>query len=263
LLNAEFDSGLIQDIVKRSGKSVWPVNRPQVLIWAMEDGVDGRQLIADPSHPIMSALLDYAGVRGLPTLLPLWDLDDQIVLNDEQLWSMDEEAIMAASARYDTTTVLMARYTQTSDGQWFTSWQFNHAGERRVYDIRTPNFADLDSAALDPLVNYLAERYAVSSVTDEQEHLQSIQVHGVQSYAAYQSVLAYLSKQPLITQLKLIGVEGDQLTLQILLAASWQQLNNAFALDRKLQPINENLSAYQLSTLGAPDAPAQYQWQGR
>ena len=263
LLSAEFDAGLIKNIIKRGGMGVWPVNRPQVLVWAIEDTLEGRQVITDPNHPVMAALLARADVRGLPTLLPLWDLDDQMLLNDEQLWAMNDEAIMAASSRYDATTVLTARYTQTSDGQWFASWQFNHAGERRVYDLRSPNFAGLAAAAVDPLVTYLAERYAVRSVTDEQEHLQRIHVHGVHSYAAYQNVLAYLSKQPLISHIKLMGVEGDQLTVQILLAASWSQLNNAFALDRKIKPLNEGLSAYQLSTLGAPDAPAQYQWQGQ
>ena len=153
MLTADFDPALVRKLSKASGLGLWPVNRPEVLLWAIAHTPEaGRQIITDPEHPLLSALLAEAERRGLPVLLPLWDLDDQFMLSASQLWQLDETALMAASARYDVTAVLAARYSQTSDGQWLASWQFQHAQEELSYEATTANSADLPAAAVAPVV---------------------------------------------------------------------------------------------------------------
>ena len=170
---------------------------------------------------------------------------------------------MAASARYDVNTVLSARYSQTSSEQWFATWQFHHADERRSYDYNTFEASELGAVGVDPLVAFLAERYAVQSVTDETEQLQVMVLNGVDNYRHYEDVLSYLLKQPLIRQVALVAVREDQLVLHILLSASWGQLSDALALDRKIRLLNPPEDLLSQSTLGAPDRPAQFQWLGR
>ena len=264
LLKADFDPGKVRQLLKESGRGVWPMNRPQALIWAIEDTPEGgRQIITDPEHPLVKALVARANTRGLPVLLPLWDLDDQILLSAEQLWTQDDEAILAASSRYDVNTVLSARYSQTSSEEWFATWQFHHADERRSYDYSTFVYSELGSVGVDPLVAFLAERYAVQSATDEGEQLQVMVLSGVDNYRHYEEVLSYLLKQPLIRQVALVAVREDQLVLHILLSASWEQLSDALALDRKIRLLNPPEDLLSQSMLGAPDRPAQFQWLGR
>lgn len=264
LLKADFDPGKVRQLLKESGQGVWPMNRPQALIWAIEDTPErGRQIITDPEHPLVKSLVARANERGLPVLLPLWDLDDQILLSEEHLWAQDEEAILAASARYDVNTVLSARYSQTSSQQWYATWQFHHAGERRSYDYNTFDASELGTVGLDPLVAFLAERYAVQSATDENEHLQVMTLSGVSDYKDYERALDYLAKQPLIQQVALVAVRDNQLVLHILLSASWAQLNDALALDRKIRLLNPPEDLQAEAMLGAPGRPAQFQWLGR
>lgn len=264
LLKADFDPGKVRRLLKDSGQGVWPSNRPQTLIWAIEDTPEnGRQIITDASNPRVAGIFERAQERGLPLLWPLWDLDDQFMLSAESLWELDDEAILAASARYDVTTVLIARYSQTSGDEWFATWQFYHAGEQRSYDFRTENPSELGAVGLDPLVTFLAERYAVQSSTDENELLQVVELQGVDSYHNYSVALDYMAKQPLIRQVSLVGVRDRELVLHILLSGTWQQLSDALALDRKVELLNPPEGAHEESTLGAPDQPAKLQWLGR
>lgn len=264
LLKADFDRSLVQGLIKSSDKGLWPTNRPEVLLWAIEHTPDqGRAVITDPQHPLIVALMDRAAQRGLPVLLPLWDLDDQIALSDDQLWRLNSQAIAAASARYDVNTVLTARYSQTSELEWLASWQFQHGDEVMQYDLSTTVDAELAVAGIDPAVNYLAERYAVYAANDESEFLQVMELQGVYDYLNYQEALAYVQRQPLISNAKLMAVKGDTLVFHIMLTGDWNQLNNALALDRKMQSLNDNLSILELAALGAPDVPALYRWQAR
>ncbi|MDZ7923514.1 MAG: DUF2066 domain-containing protein [Marinagarivorans sp.] len=262
LLQVEFDAAMVRNLLKSSGLNLWPENRPQVLVWAIEDSIDGgRQLITNPKHPIILELLAQAQLRGLPILLPLWDLDDQLLLNDEQLWSFDSESLLSASSRYDVNTILAARYTETSLGEWLGSWQLMHADVLRSYDVRSPSLTDMAVAAINPAVDLLVERYAVNTSAVDAGELKNVVVKGITNYAQYQSALAYLKKQPLISSVSLVAIKGDELHFKVSMSASWQQLNNAFALDRTLRLQTPALEPWQMSTLGTEAMPAVYQWQ--
>lgn len=260
-LKADFDAGRIRELIKSSGLTVWPENRPQVLIWAIADTPEeGRGPIIDLGHPLINGLLGRADERGLPVLLPLWDLDDQLMLPNDALWSLDDDAIMAAAARYDVNTVLAARYSQTTTGRWFANWQLHHTDQLFTYDAQTQEIASLGGAAIDPVVDYLAKRYAVSASSDESEVLQVLHLSGIHDYGAYQSALNYLARLPLIGEAKLVALRGDHMVLHVSLAGSWEQLDNALALDRKVRSVMGELDAMALSVLGSPSSPARYQW---
>jgi hypothetical protein len=263
LLRADFDPGRVRELLKDSGQGVWPANRPQVLVWAIEDTPEvGRSIIMDPTHPLIRDLIARANVRGLPVLLPLWDLDDQIALPMDKLWSFDDAAIMAASARYDITTVLSARYSQASNQTWLASWQFRHGDDRQSQDLRTSEMQDLAIAAIDPLVDFLAKRYVVKNTSDEQELLQVLELEGIEDYRHYEAALSYLARQPLIKRVKLVAARDNKLILQIVLSGNWQQFDNALALDRKMRSLTANGNP-NLSPLGSTAEPARYQWLGR
>lgn len=260
-LKADFDAGRIRELIKNSGATVWPENRPQVLIWAIADTPEeGRGSITDPEHPLIRGILSRAVDRGLPVLLPLWDLDDQLMLPNDALWSLDGEVIMAAAARYGVNTVLAARYSQTTTGRWFANWQLHHLDQRFTYDAQTSEPDSLGATAIDPVVDYLAKRYAVSASNDESEVLQVLHLSGIHDYGAYQSALNYLARLPLIGEAKLVALRSDYMVVHVSLAGSWEQLDDALALDRKLRSVMGELDAMALSVLGSSSSPARYQW---
>lgn len=264
LLKADFEPARVEQLLKQHGFSVWPANRPDVLVWLIEDTPEtGRQVVADRQHPLLQGILQRANERGVPTLLPLWDLDDQFMLPQEELWALNENAVLAASARYDVSTVLVGRYSQTSAGTWLGAWQFLHQGDAQYYEYTTQFIEELAAAAIDPLVITLAERYAVSQVGDEGEQLQVIELQGINRFDQYRQVLGYLESRPQLSKVQLVAMDQQVLRVHALLSSSWQQFNDALRLDRKLAPLDSYDQAWQWQGLGAPNKPARYQWQGQ
>ncbi len=262
LLLAEFDAAMVRNLLKDNSINLWPENRPQVLVWAIEDRIEGgRQLITNPKHPIILELLAQARGRGLPVLLPLWDLDDQLMLTDEQLWSFDSESLLAASSRYDVNTILAARYTETSSGEWLASWQLMHADDMSSYDVRSPDVTSLAASAINPVIDLLVARYAVNTSVADSGDVKNMVIKGIASYAQYQSALTYIKSQPLISSVSLVAIIGDELHFKVSMSATWQQLNDAFALDRKLRSTSTASDPWQMATLGTEAQPAVYQWQ--
>ena len=80
-------------------------------------------------------------------------------------------------------------------------------------------------------------------------------IEGVSRFAQYRAALAYLQQQPLVTAVHLVAVNGEQMQLRTALAADWQQLDQALALDHQLRPLANNLPAWQQSALGSEQAP--------
>lgn len=264
LLKADFEPKRMEELLKQHGFSVWPANRPDVLVWVVEDTLEaGRQVVTDRDHPLLQGVLARASERGVPTLLPLWDLDDQFMLPVDELWSLNENAVLAASARYDVSTVLVGRYSQTSSGTWYGAWQFLHQGEAQYYEYSTQFVDELAAAAIDPLVKTLAERYAVSKVGDEGEQLQVIELQGIERFEQYRQVLAYLESRPQLSKVQLVTMNQHTLRVHALLASSWQQFNDALRLDRKLAPLDSFDQPWQWQGLGTSDKPARYRWQGQ
>lgn len=264
LLKADFDPRRMEELLKQHGFSVWPANRPDILVWVVEDTLEGgRQVITDRGHPLLNGVLARASERGVPTLLPLWDLDDQFMLPVNELWALNENAVLAASARYDVSTVLVGRYSKTSSGTWYGAWQFLHQGEAQYYEFTTQAQNELAAAAIDPLVKTLAERYAVSGVGDEGEQLQVIELQGIERFDQYRKVLAYLESRPQLSKVQLVTMSQDTLRVHALLSSTWPQLNDALRLDRQLAPLDSFDQPWQWQGLGAPDKPARFNWQGQ
>ena len=99
-LQITFFESSVQSLLGDAGIPVWPLNRPDTLLWVVVQNEFGDRVIAGTLEGSERALLDEvheaARRRGLPLLNPLLDFTDQRALRPDQLWSLDEEAIRSA-----------------------------------------------------------------------------------------------------------------------------------------------------------------------
>ena len=189
----QYSSKLIDSLItQRANLPYWPLNRPQVLVWLVEDNEEsGRILLNDPNSEIYLGLMDAAKLCGLPLRLPLLDLEDQLALPPDRAWLMDEQAIMDASARYGVDTVLVGRYSQTSRGEWLSSWQYFHREQSDVFDQRAEKQENLGEGAVNLLAGYLRDRYSVRK-NDDNSPLLTVELLNINNFAQYSKVLNYL-----------------------------------------------------------------------
>lgn len=269
MLSLTFASSLVEKMLNQAQQPFWSVNRPTTLIWLAEDTLDGgRQILNQHSDSlIIQSLSDEAERRGLPVIYPLLDLDDQLALSAEDVWSVDEQVIARASERYDVDVILVGRYSQTSRGEVWSIWQFFHAGSSQSYDSRfvldeKNTQLSIGASALDPLANFLAQRYAISPQLEASGRL-VMQVAGVNSFGKYRRSLDYLEGLAAVSEVQLAAVRQDTMLVYLESEASIEKLLGALALDGKMQPVSTGLHAaplWQQVPRGTMENPLRFEW---
>lgn len=262
-LEMTFAPSVIEKLLRQAGVPFWPVNRPAALVWVVvDDPESGKQLVNDREDPVIQAVVQAAESRGVPLTFPLLDLDDQLALSAEDVWAMDEDAVLNASERYDADTVLVGRYTQTSTGQWWSTWQFFHRGQGQMYDARVDTAEEVGRVAIDPLADHLAGLYAVVSGGEGRSEV-LMQVDGVSDFAGYRGVLSYLNGLAVLGGAELLMVNDELLTVRAGLDGTLEQFRNVLSLDGKLQTSVDQVSssAPWISVAeGTPANPLRLRW---
>lgn len=268
-----FSPELIERLLLRQAQvRYWPTNRPQILVWLVEDNAQaGRQMlnraVEDPDgkgNPIVKALDKAALERGLPIEYPLLDLDDQLAITADKLWRMDEDSILAASQRYDAAVILLGRFSRTSKGEIWSTWQFHHAGKNQVWDSRASEIDKLAWEALSPLTDFLAERYAIVPSGQNAPDL-VLQLSGINTFKDYRQALDYLNGLAMISDVSLLEVQTGEMLLALHSEASLNKFKTAVQLDRKIKPSfqQSELPAWQQLPEGTMENPVRFSWQSR
>lgn len=262
-LEMTFAPSVIEQLLRRAQVPFWPVNRPSALVWlVVDDAESGKQLINDRQSPVVQAVVQAAESRGVPLAFPLLDLEDQLALSAEDVWTMNEDAVLNASERYGTDTVLVGRYTQTSSGLWWSTWQFFHRGQGHMYDVRAEVPEEMAQQAIDPLADYLAGLYAVTSSAEGRAEVM-MQIDGVRDFAGYRGALSYLQNLAVLSGTELLVVNGELLTVRAGLGGTLEQFRNALSLDGKLHTVATQVSpsAPWISVAeGTPANPLRLRW---
>lgn len=265
-LSMFFSASVVEQFLRRASLPFWPINRPKILVWLVEDHSEaGKQLVNDPKSAVLKSLMAAADRRGLPLSLPLLDLDDQLAMPATSLWELNEPVILAASERYGVDTVLVGRYTQTSTGQWWATWQFFHRGDSRMIDLRVDQVAEMGMPAISPLADYLASLYAIVPNVESSPQV-VMQIDGIASFGDYRGIMNYLRNLAAVTSFNLVLLADHHILLTLQLNGDLGQFNNVISLDQKLQDEATQVSpdAPWISVpRGTLDHPLRYQWVGR
>lgn len=264
-ISLAFSAPAVERLLRTNHQPFWPVNRPGVLVWLVEDSAEfGRQFVSAELAPeVVAGIESSASLRGLPLTYPLLDLQDQMNLNADQVWQLDEEAILVASQRYNADVILVGRYSTTSRGELLATWQFFHRDDTRVYDTRVAAAPELGAAALNPLADYLAGRYALVARGDERPAL-VMQLSGIDSYPKYRSALNYLDGMAATADVVLSAARQDTLLIYLGSETSVDKFVSVLALDGRMisqqQPSATDIPVWQQQPAGTVENPLRYRW---
>jgi hypothetical protein len=250
----EFAGEWVTALVIEAGVPLWTANRPAVLVWLVVDDGSGRRMLSPDSDPeLVRQLRDAFARRGVPLQLPLFDLADTAALPPAQAWSLDTQALAAASGRYNLTAVLSGRLAHLSTGAIAGDWVFFYGDERMARAVTAADEQAFlrDGAAL--VAEDMAARFAVTASADGAAGL-AMQVSGVSSYADYAAIVNWLESLELIERANVEWVRGDSLQLRLLAQADAAQLAGTIELNKRLQPVPAGPAE-------APGPQLNYQWQ--
>lgn len=240
-IDLDFADALINEMLAAADIPVWDDNRPSVLVWmAIQDASGARHMLTADSDPEMMAFMqDFAERRGVPVIFPLLDFEDRRNLSEDQVWSLDEEAIANASARYGADSVLAGRVLFTASGELVGLWQFQFQDRLDVFDGFASSTEDYLLAPLDRITSELAGYFAISPDASPRYDVR-LRIDGVADLGDYSALMDYVANLGLVESVRTTGLAGERIELLLGVLGSAQQLNELIALDRDLLPISSS-----------------------
>lgn len=260
-----FSPELIKTLFRQAQINFWPESRPNTLVWLVENTVDeGKKLLnAYSDSRVVAGMNSAAELRGLPIVYPILDLEDQIALSAEQVWSLDDQAIRAASKRYNADVILVGRFSVTSTGKVRATWQFYHQNDTRVYDNMADDISLIGGLGLTPLADYLLSKYAIPAVSEQSPDF-IMRITGVSQFGIYRQVIDYLESLTIVRHVMVQATGGDELILSVRAETEIDRFVATVKLGGKLSVLSNSSSSglpeWQRSALGTAQNPLVCRW---
>ncbi|MEQ8264073.1 DUF2066 domain-containing protein [Pseudohaliea sp.] len=234
----QYDEAVLRGVLLEAGAPLWTANRPPVLVWLVAEGTGGRDFVGPAHQPQLAEALPGAFERrGVPLRQPLLDLRDTAALGTGPAWRLDAATIAAASARYGVEDVLAGRGLPLSSGEWLGDWVYLHDGQRLDRAVTAADPAAFAEAGAALAADAIARRYAVASAGEVATAGARVLVLGVDSFADYAAVMAWLEGLELVDRVNPEAVDGDRLVLRLEARADLARLAPVIELNERLQPL--------------------------
>lgn len=227
LLRLSFHPASVRAILNRAAAPVWGASRPPVYLWVVREGAGGRSLLGFGTSAA-DALLEAAGVRGLPALLPA--AGDAPVA--DPLVATVPSTVADAAARAGARVVLAASVAGNG-GRHRAVGVLSVEGTAERIEATGPD----ENAALRELVQVAADRlgarYAMVARPDQLQAVR-LRVAGVGSLEEHAALERWLAGLPLVKDLVLVEVGPRERVFMLTLAGSIERLRQAMATDGRL-----------------------------
>lgn len=240
-IRVSFDPAALRRRLDAANLPVWADDRPVTLVVLPPEPAPAGGIApaaAEPARSLRQLLEATAASRGIPVVLAPDAGGDPL---------LDPDAV-AASAGAD---LLLAGRPAATGGPALLRWTLARGSDRSEWQGDAAEGAH-------GLADRLAARYATAASSGR---VLRLRVTGVDSFDAYGRVQGYLRSVGLVQSATLKEVAGDQLVYELAVRGDVNQLNDAFALRRVLEPVGDPAAgdlSYRLVTGAVPagaDAP--------
>jgi len=237
LLKARFSGGTLSRLLARKGLPVWSQNRPQILFWIAQDQGGRREVVAEGQGLSLVSSLQSAGrYWGLPMLLPLMDLEDSAALNVSDLWGFFASPVEAASARYRSGAIAMARLYRDNAGRWTGMWQVRINGlQLQQGEIEAESEAEWAHQLMANVASTLAAKYAIT-LDENSANAVKLEVNNIKSFKDYVDVTRVLQKLAPVKTVAPVFVSRDVIRFELAISTYPEQLEEHLALQERLKP---------------------------
>ena len=233
-LAVKFDPVAVDDLVERLGLGRWSRVRPRVIVWLVVEDERGRKSYVESASPAAAAIGGSAHERGVPFILPLFDIEDRVTLPVSTLWGGFAEPIERASRRYAADAVLAGRAYRDETGFWKARWTL--FGEL-AREFRTDG--DRLESAIAEGVHQVADRFAARFArrgADAVSARAAITVAGVERLEDYARLLRYLASIDIVENVHVARVDTTRVRLAVRAEGGLAALEELIALGRTLVP---------------------------
>ncbi len=233
-INVRFSRTLIDDLLDAANIPIWDRNRPTVLVWISIQSANGQRSLlgSDSEHQILEVIQEFSRQRGVPFLIPVLDFVDRRSLPVADVWSLNQDAIRAASARYGADSILAGRILVTPAGELVGLWQFQFRDNVETFDAVDSEISRYMQLPLDRVVGRLAGHFSIVRNTLQSNETVMLRVDGIQDIASFESLVSYVRELAVVRNVELARLDGATLELNVALSGTRTHLREFLSLDR-------------------------------
>ncbi len=231
-----FDRRSVEDDLRRLGLILWEHGRPELVPWVAVER-NGRRRLADPERDdaLFQVLESAAEQRGLVLVIPLMDLEDRNALGPSDLWTLNLQAIRAATTRYGNALPLVTRVSG-GQGRWRARWSLLLPDGERNFESRGGSLQELMEGGVNQAADLLAQRYLPSPAQARQDRIR-VRFLGVRDVSDYARLMRLLRSLDVVTGFSLARAEGDRLEFLVRALGGREALVNQLSLIPELAPV--------------------------
>ena len=233
-LTVRFDAGAVDALVERLGLGRWSRVRPRVIVWLAVEDEQGRKSYVEPASREAAAIASVADERGMPFVLPLFDIEDRLTLPLSTLWGGFTEPIERASRRYAADAILAGRVYRDETGFWNARWtQFGEP--ERAFRTDGNRLETTIAEGLHQVADRFAARFARRGEEAASARV-AIVVSGVGRLEDYARLMRYLASIDIVENVQVARVDTSHVRFVVRARGGRAALAELIALGRTLAP---------------------------
>lgn len=236
-LRVQFNQDVLEKLLRQFQIPIWGKERPSTLMLVSVDVNKKVSVVSGDTTPDFLEVFDRSATRkGIPVLFPLLDLEDRMLMGVEDIIEINENSIQALTDRYAPDAVLVGKVSGRIGQGWSGEWQAR-VGNRLVnWTFKASTRDDLINQAMSNLAQNLASEYALRGSNLFQDTV-LLRIMNVDNLTQYNQVLKYLVSLNAVESARAILFASEQVTYQLDLRNSIQDLQQLINLGDVLEPL--------------------------
>jgi hypothetical protein len=249
-LRLVFEHGAIDKLLRDAAVTVWPLDRPQVLLIALDSQ---NHLLSASDGEAAAGIHRTSFARGVPLLL--WDAAALDVATTASAQSLDTAALMPQAVQRGANALLLGNISGSDEKTWSGQWALRAGEQEQRFAEKAATQDALMDAALRHAADLLSTNYRNSTVTDAGSAHLRLQVDDVRSYAAFMQLRQYLEQLDAVEKIRGMQINGSTVMVDLDVKGR-ESFRNLFALFKSVQ-WREEVTA---PTQNGDAAVWRYQW---
>lgn len=210
-LSLQFNEQKITNLLKKMGRNSFNKNRPQILLWLVLEQNNQPNFVTSSSQTeVATKIENLSNNYGLPILFPLLDLTERLFIAEQDVINFNVAPLQQAAGRYNVDGIMVGKVNNIN-GIWHCEWRLV-SGQQNVAWNTSGDDLDVE---LEVMFNQMADNLIAGfgTINTKEQPTKpniAVRVKGVNSVADYARVLSYLKKLPIVRQVEIGSVEGNQ-----------------------------------------------------
>lgn len=242
-INLSFDKNQIKQLLIKSKASIWKDQRPNILVWMVDNDGQQRNILWDQStNALVNDTKQAADSRGLPLTFPVGDITDETAVNASDLWGGFIDPIAVASTSYHADGLLLVKAQQQPDGNVSLNWQFYPqqpskiatAEVQPITGTTSGTLAQSSNKMINQVTDYLANKYAVvlGGVAGGKVNIEVDNIQSTENFFALEKMLNGLTT---VNSANAMRIKGDSVIFQLNLQGSEQAFHQEISHDDQVR----------------------------